>query len=218
MCARGVYRAGCVGSRGAVVGHRGSTGAFIAGGVLPWWCLSSRRREGVSPILTVDMPPLSELPHIPGSSQRDRHRIWAHRRAHLGGDHHRDHGGGAQTFSDISSPLRSEKRKAMGHSLLERAPQFSLRTARQLPPNNADGGRAKGHLSLDCELFTLKRSDHNVANHQHRSLQSGARSYFERHVCWVAIRSADAMADNFLDQLVAEIVVREDYRYDGTAT
>jgi hypothetical protein len=34
-CARGVYRAGCVGPRGAVVGHRGYYGGVYPGGVYP---------------------------------------------------------------------------------------------------------------------------------------------------------------------------------------
>ena len=33
VCARGVYRAGCVGPRGAVVGHRGYYGGVYRGGV-----------------------------------------------------------------------------------------------------------------------------------------------------------------------------------------
>jgi hypothetical protein len=33
VCARGVYRAGCVGPRGAVVGHRGYYGGAYRGGV-----------------------------------------------------------------------------------------------------------------------------------------------------------------------------------------
>ena len=33
VCARGVYRAGCAGPRGAVVGHRGYYGGVYRGGV-----------------------------------------------------------------------------------------------------------------------------------------------------------------------------------------
>jgi hypothetical protein len=33
VCARGVYRAGCVGPRGAVVGHRGYYGGIYRGGI-----------------------------------------------------------------------------------------------------------------------------------------------------------------------------------------
>ena len=33
VCARGVYRAGCAGPRGAVVGHRGYYGGAYRGGV-----------------------------------------------------------------------------------------------------------------------------------------------------------------------------------------
>lgn len=33
VCARGVYRAACVGPRGAVVGHRGYYGGVYRGGV-----------------------------------------------------------------------------------------------------------------------------------------------------------------------------------------
>ena len=66
-------------------------------------------------------------------------------------------------------------------------------------------GRDQGHLSLDRKLFTLERSDHNVANHLHRSFANGRLMLLGKALVLGGKRSADLMADNSLDQLLAEI-------------
>jgi hypothetical protein len=66
-------------------------------------------------------------------------------------------------------------------------------------------GESRVHLSPDRELLTLKRADHNVANHLHRRFANDRPKLLGEARLLGGERSADAMADNSLDELVAEI-------------